>query len=137
MILSYLVRALVTLVLWRRRFRERRQHPDLPIPTFAHVSCCPNAPYLNRRARLVFPSDVVFAHRKKGVCSQRPHLIHCYSIVIEADLEHAFVGLRNVRVWPCCIDDHATTCVERGDPCTILLIEVVRVCRPDLLHLLL
>ena len=57
-----------TLILRRGRFREAREQPDFPSAALANVNSSPNAFHFDRRARLVFPSEMVFAHRHKGVC---------------------------------------------------------------------
>jgi hypothetical protein len=40
--------------------------------------------------------------------------------MIKSGLECAFVELCNVSLWTCCIDEHASRCVERSNTWSIL-----------------
>ena len=57
-----------TLILRRGGFREGSEQPNFPTSALANVNSSPNAFHFDRRARLVFPSDMIFAHRHKCVC---------------------------------------------------------------------
>src|SRR5713101_3760717 len=128
---------LETLLWGLRRLGDNRQHPDFPIPAFTNINCSPKTGTLNRRPTLVLPRHTRFAHREGRISSERPNLIDGYVQVIKFGLECFFGELCNIRSWPCWIDVHATTCVERSDTCTILPIEALSICRGDLFHLLL
>jgi hypothetical protein len=82
----------------------------------SNINCGPKSRSLNRCAGLVFSSDTVFTHGHRRIGSQRPSLIDRHVVMIKSRLECAFVELCNVSLWTCCIDEHASRCVERSNP---------------------
>jgi hypothetical protein len=128
----------LVILLWSgRRLGQCCKQPDFPMPVLADVNCSPKDDIFNWRPTLVFPGDTRLSHGIAVSGSQRPNLIHRYFMVIEPGFEYTLDRLFDIRVWPGCIDQHAITCEECSNPCSILLIEAFNVCGGDFFYLLL
>jgi hypothetical protein len=122
------LRKLLCCLLRRRRLGDSREHPDFPCSALANINCGPNASSLNWCTALVFAGELVFANGDGRVISQRQNLTNCYVVVIEPRLENTFISLCNICCRSHLIDLYAASCVQRGDPRGVLLIETFRIC---------